>query len=202
MNGGSYATTFLILPGSALAASSLPERDQRAVRRTYCFDRCQRFFQLIEARIPAHFHPLDRLAHFGRRLQHGGAQSQRGFVRSGFLKRDRMPHAQHHAAVRVRKRFGHHDQPVVRVDLVKRAVSGKHDAVLAHHIDAEDAAGAHIHFDMRHAEAARPPPLREVLRIGPRFEHQFAGRIEGALDDDAGQIGDGRGIIRCHLASP
>lgn len=49
------------------------------------------------------------------------------------------------------------------------------DAIGAVHEEAPDAARPQVELVKSVREALRPPPMRRVIRIGPRFEHELMG---------------------------
>src|ERR1700693_1787856 len=59
------------------------------------------------------------------------------------------------------------------------------DAVGTVHDEPPDATGPHVHLVSCRGEAIGTPPLRPLLRIRPRLEHQLSWRIEETSGDDA-----------------
>ena len=75
------------------------------------------------------------------------------------------------AAVPVDEALRRHDLEIGDLVLIVAAVRPVHD-------EAPDAAGFHRHLVRRGGEAARPPPLHHLLRIGPGVEYELLRRID------------------------
>src|SRR5438128_4225587 len=76
------------------------------------------------------------------------------------------------------------DDPLRSHDLDKNALVLVVDAIRAVHDEAPGTARPHVELLERVRESFRPPPLREVLGIGPRLEHELTRRVDDARGDD------------------
>src|SRR5215218_9125047 len=75
------------------------------------------------------------------------------------------------------------DDPLGHHDLAKYALGPDLAALGRSHAVVRDAARAEIDLAERRREALRTPPAHEVLRLGPRLEHELARSVEHARDD-------------------
>src|SRR5580692_6049391 len=98
------------------------------------------------------------------------------------------------AAVAVDDALGRHDLIEGDAVLIIAAVGAVHD-------EAPDAARPEFEARRRGGEAVRPPPLRQMLGIGPHRKHQLARRIELADADDRARIALQVEAICCGHAS-
>ena len=70
------------------------------------------------------------------------------------------------------------DEPLRLYDFDVCTVESIIVSILSPHGIAPDATGPYIHFENPGRDSVRPPPLRDVLGIGPDFEDKFAWRVE------------------------
>src|SRR5713101_1430301 len=76
-----------------------------------------------------------------------------------------------------------HHEPLRRYDLAIDALRPM-ITVGPEHVDSISAARAQLVFKHGALEVARTEPIHHVFGLGPRLEHERAGRIEDALDSE------------------
>ncbi|HEX3499245.1 MAG TPA: hypothetical protein VHT04_07955 [Stellaceae bacterium] len=76
------------------------------------------------------------------------------------------------------------DEALGRHDLLENSLHRIIGAVGRAHDDPQGAARPDIHLADRVGEPVRPPPLRDVQRVGPELEHQLGRRVEDSGEDD------------------
>ena len=81
------------------------------------------------------------------------------------------------AAVTIDDAFGRHDLFVSDAVLVIAAIGAVHD-------EAPDTARPKVEAHCRRGKTVRPPPLRQMFRIGEGRENEVARRVEFANADD------------------
>src|SRR5437867_8822670 len=86
--------------------------------------------------------------------------------------------------LKLRARHMLEDDPLGFHDLDKDALVLIVDAIGAVHDEAPDATRPHVEVLKRVRKPLRPPPVPQVIRVGPRFEHELARRVEDARGDD------------------
>src|SRR5207244_8086620 len=101
--------------------------------------------------------------------------------------------------------FEREHEPLTRDHFAEDALAGEDAAVRTPHVDPYGAPRSHVQLADRGGEVLRGEPLRHLLRIGPRLEHEVARRVEHAGRDEvsfACWLGH-RGISGCgHVSSP
>src|SRR5437870_551567 len=101
--------------------------------------------------------------------------------------------------------FEREHEPLARDHFAEDALAGEDAAVRTPHVDPYGAPRSHVQLADRGGEVLRGEPLRHLLRIGPRLEHEVARRVEHAGRDElplAGGLGH-LGIRGCgHVSSP
>src|SRR3989441_5297617 len=80
--------------------------------------------------------------------------------------------------------FEREHEPLVRHHFAEDALAGEEAAVRTTHVDPYGAPRSHVELADGGGEVLRREPLRHLLRIGPRPEHELARRVEHAARDE------------------